>query len=156
MITEPDTKGSVFFDVNRLKLCALGRAEIDMLGDSMENTIIGVLGAAAGLIGLVMFVRTLIFRISGTETVGRVVSARKDAKGRFVHKVAYQVGGSEVTGEDTESYDRPLSSGAELPLIYKKSDPECCRSMHEIKLSLAGFGILALLGAAFVVRFLIV
>ena len=54
----------------------------------MENTIIGVIGAAAGVVGLVMFVRTLIFRLGGAEAVGRVVSARQDSKGRYIHKVS--------------------------------------------------------------------
>ncbi len=121
----------------------------------MENTIIGVIGAAAGVVGLVMFVRTLIFRLGGAEAVGRVVSARQDSKGRYIHKVAYQVGGEEVVSEDSEAYMRPLDSGAELPLIYKRNEPTRCKSLREVNLSLIGFGILALMGATFVMRFLV-
>jgi hypothetical protein len=121
----------------------------------MENTIIGVIGAAAGLVGLVMFIRMLAFRLGGAEAVGRVVSARQDSKGRYVHKVAYQVGGREVVGEDSEGYERPLSTGEELRLIYKKSEPERCKSVRVVNISLIGFGILALMGATFVLRFLI-
>ena len=121
----------------------------------MENTIIGVIGAAAGVVGLVMFVRMLIFRLGGAEAVGRVVSARQDSKGRYIHKVAYQAGGKEVVGEDSDAYMRPLDSGAELPLIYSKSQPERCKSLQVVNLSLIGFGILALMGGTFVLRFLI-
>ena len=121
----------------------------------MENTILGVIGAAAGLVGLVMFVRMLIFRLGGEQAVGRVVSSRQDGKGRFIHKVAYQAGGKEVVGEDSDAYMRPLDSGAELPLIYSKNQPERCKSLQSVNLSLIGFGILALMGATFVVRFLI-
>lgn len=121
----------------------------------MENTIIGVIGAAAGLVGLVMFVRMLIFRVGGEQAVGRVVSSRQDSKGRYIHKVAYQAGGKEVIGEDSDAYVRPLDSGAELPLVYSKSQPERCKSLKEVNLSLIGFGILALMGGTFVLRFLI-
>ena len=121
----------------------------------MENTILGAIGAAAGLVGLVMFIRMLAFRLGGAEAVGRVVSSRQDSKGRYVHKVAYQLGGKEVVGEDGEGYERPLGTGDELRLIYKKSEPERCKSLREVNISLIGFGILALMGATFVLRFLI-
>ena len=121
----------------------------------MENTIIGIIGAAAGLVGLVMFIRTLLFRLGGEQASGRVVSARQDSKGRYIHKVAYTVGGAEVVSEDSDAYTRPLDSGTELPLIYSKSKPEHCKSLKEVNLSLIGFGILALMGATFVMRFLV-
>ena len=121
----------------------------------MENTIIGVIGAAAGLVGLVMFVRMLIFRLGGEQAVGRVMSSRQDSKGRYIHKVAYQAGEKKVVGEESAGYSQPLSSGAELPLIYSKSVPERFKTAQELRLSLVGFGLLALMGGAFVVRFLI-
>ncbi len=121
----------------------------------MENTIIGLLGAAVGVIGLVMFIRTLLFRLGGEQAVGRVVSARQDSKGRYIHKVAYQADGAEVISEDSDAYERPLDSGSELPLIYKRSEPKRCKSLKEVNLSLIGFGILALMGATFVMRFLV-
>ncbi|MDO4863789.1 MAG: hypothetical protein Q4A05_06445 [Ruminococcus sp.] len=122
----------------------------------MENTIIGVIGAAAGLVGLVMFVRALVFRLGGAEAVGRVLSARQDAKGRYIHRVAYQVGGEEVVSEDSEAYERPLDSGVELPLIYSRREPKRCKSRREVTLGLIGFGLLALMGAVFVLRFLVI
>ncbi|MCR5707514.1 MAG: hypothetical protein K6G82_04505 [Ruminococcus sp.] len=121
----------------------------------MENTIIGLLGAAVGVIGLVMFIRTLLFRLGGEQAVGRVISARQDSKGRYIHKVANQADGAEVISEDSDAYERPLDSGTELPLIYSKSKPERCKSLKEVNLSLIGYGILALMGVTFVMRFLV-
>ena len=121
----------------------------------MENTIIGVIGAAVGLVGLVMFIRALSFRLGGARTLGRIVSAREESRGRYVHKVEYQADGKSIVSEDTAGYSQPLSEGEELLLIYKKSAPEQFRTVREMRMNLLGFGLLAVMGVAFVVRFLI-
>ena len=121
----------------------------------MENTIIGVIGGAVGIVGLLMFIRMLAFRLGGEQTLSQVISSRQDSKGRYIHRVKYLVNGTEVFGEDSEAYIRPLESGTELPMIYSKSQPEQCKSLRVVNIYIIGCGILALMGGTFVIRFLI-
>lgn len=121
----------------------------------MEKTIIGLIGAAIGVVGAVMFVRMLVFRLGGAEAAGRVISARQDAKGRYIHKVSYSAEGTEVVSEDSEAYERQLDNGAEIALIYSRSDPKRCKSVRAVNLGLIGFGMMSLMGVVFVIRFLV-
>ena len=122
----------------------------------MEEKIIGTLGAAAGVIGLIMFVRALAFKLSGTETLGRVLSSRPDGKGRYLHKITYQAGGREIVSEDKTGYSQSMESGTDLLITFKKNEPESFKTAQELRMGLIGFGLLALMGGAFVVRFLII
>ena len=121
----------------------------------MENTIIGAVGSAVGVVGLVLFLRLLIFKLGGAETLGTVLSARQDTKGRYIHTMKYTAGGSEITSEDAAGYSRALENGSEELIIYSKSSPKEFKFAQEVRMQLLGFGILALMGAAFAVRFLV-
>lgn len=121
----------------------------------MENLIIGTLGTAVGVIGLIFFIRGLIFLLGGAETLGEVVSSRQDKKGRYVHKMRYTAGGAERVSEDKAAYSAEIKPGTSLLLTYKRNAPDVFRQTKELRTATIGCGALALMGAAFAVRFLI-
>lgn len=121
----------------------------------MEETIIGVIGATLGAAGLILFIKSLLFKLGSAETVGEIVSSRQDDKGRFVHTVRFTVDGKEYCCEDSAGFSRALDKGSELLISYSKTVPTQFRFAREMRTSLLAFGLLALMGAAFAVRFLI-
>ena len=121
----------------------------------MEETIIGVIGAALGAVGFVLFIKTLLFKLGSAEAVGEIVSSRQDDKGRFIHMVRFIADGKEYCCEDTAGFSRALDNGEELLISYSKNAPTQFRFAREMRTSLLGFGLLALMGAAFAARFLI-
>ncbi len=121
----------------------------------MEDIIIGSVGSAVGLVALVLFIRGLIFLLGGAETLGEVVSSRQDKKGRYVHKMRYTAGGAERVSEDKATYSAEIKPGTSLLLTYKRNAPDVFRQTKELRTATIGCGALALMGAAFAVRFLI-
>ena len=120
----------------------------------MEEIIIGVIGVAVGLVGLFVFISGLIFMLTGSETLGEVVSSRQDDKNRYRHTVRYKVGTDELIREDKMGYSRALENGEKILLTYKKGNPEVFRAVKELRTRTVGSGLLALMGVAFAIRFL--
>ncbi|MBQ8960579.1 MAG: hypothetical protein IJ071_05100 [Ruminococcus sp.] len=120
----------------------------------MLETILGGVGAAALAVGLILTARALILRyLGGAQVLAQVVSCRKSDKGWYRPRVSFLIDGRTVEAESAAEFANEIPAGEERLIIYNKKDPQRFRFADSFRTNLVGTGLLALLGALFVVRF---
>ncbi len=121
----------------------------------MEEKILGAVGAVLFIAGAVMLIKMMLFRLNGQLTEGVVVSSEKDEKNWYTPLVSYMTEKGELTGRTKEKYSAPMT-GQKKAIIYNKKSPEVFRIAESQTTGLIGAVSSVVLGAAFVIRFLIV
>lgn len=118
----------------------------------MDGIILGSIGAAAAVFSGIMLIKHILFMVKSNKTTGRVVSARKDAKGWYIPKMRFEAEGNEITAESGEHYSSPLT-GEERELRYKRNDPEKIMMTESLRNNIMGYSAGVIIGLLFVLKF---
>lgn len=121
----------------------------------MEDIILGIIGAAAAAFGIVFLIKTLRLRKSGITTLGEVVSAERNNKNGYCHTLKYTINGCEYTEKDKASYTDSFKAGEMKEIICELNAPENFRYKDELRVNLIAAVSCIIIGAGFVLRFIV-
>ena len=119
----------------------------------MLENILGGVGLAALVIGLGLLGKALVFMKSGEKVLAEVISCVRSQKGWYSPKVRYNASGKEVEAVSAVEFANEIKSGEQRLIIYNKSRPENFRFADSFRTNFMGYGLLAAIGALFVLRF---
>lgn len=120
----------------------------------MKDIILGILGAAAAVFGIVLLIRMLSLRKNGIAAVGEIVSAESDNKNRYYHTLKYTVNGREYEVKDKAGYGNAFEQGAMKTIVCEPDNPESFKYAEELTANLIASVCYILIGIGFVLRFI--
>lgn len=121
----------------------------------MKDIILGILGVAAAVFGIVLLIKMLMLRKNGIAAVGEVVSAEQDDKNRYYHTLKYTVNGKEYEVKDKAGYSNAFEQGAMKAIVCEPDTPESFKYTEELTANLIASVCYILIGIGFVLRFII-
>lgn len=121
----------------------------------MEDIILGIIGAAAAVFGVILLIKMLMLRKNGVYTSGEVVAAEQDNKKRYYHTLKYTVNGREHVSKDRSGYSNPFEQGAVKAIVCEPDSPESFRYTEELTANLIASVCCIVIGIGFVLRFIV-
>ena len=126
---------------------------MNLNSDNFQELFFCIIGLGFAVFGLIMLARMLALRFFGIKTTGEIISAEKDEKGQYTHKVRYTVDGREIISRDTAGYSQAITKGTEKNIICPKNNPEKFRFADEARSNTIIYAVCVLMGMLVALRF---
>ncbi len=121
----------------------------------MKDIILGIIGAAAAVFGLILLLKMLGLRKKGIITQGEVVSAERNNKNSYTHTLKYTINGREYTEKDKAGYTDSFKAGEMKEIVCEPNAPENFRYKEELRVNLIAAVSCIIIGTGFVLRFIV-
>ncbi len=121
----------------------------------MKDIILGILGAAAAVFGIILLIKMLMFRKRGITTVGEVISADCDNRNRYYHTIKYTLNDKEYSVKDKAGYSNAFERGSKKVIVCESGNPENFRYTEELTANLIASVCYIIVGIGFVLKFVV-
>lgn len=121
----------------------------------MKDIILGIIGAAAAVFGIMLLIKTLMLRKKGIITQGEVISAERNNKNSYIHTLKYTINRCEYTEKDKARYTDSFKAGEMKEIICDPNAPESFKYAEELRVNLIAAVSCIIIGTGFVLRFIV-